>query len=707
MRIAFTHNLRTTGHESEAEFDSPETVEIIRAALASLGHDVFPVDVSGPASRLVHRLEALAPTLIFNTAEGVRGRCREAFYPGLFEQMGLPYTGSDPFTCTVTLDKRLSKQWVAERGVPVPGGRLIERVASHRDLAALDVLPLPVIVKPNAEGSSKGIDARSVVRDRADLRPRVEEWLERYPEGVLVEEFIPGVDVTVPFIEGISPRTGGVLEPAGYRFGHASDEGSIYDYDRKNVAYDSVLVEVPAPLPEPVRRRLKRDARVVFEALGVRDFGRADFRVTAAGHSVFLEVNALPSLEPGASIYASAAVTGFASEPDVLDAIIRSAMRRHGIALPRRRRVVVGPSAVRPPRQLRVGLVYDLKRGDSSGDDDIEAEFDGPATIDAIEGAIAGQGHEVIRLEAGSALFDTLGRCRIDVAFNLAEGRRGRGRESLVPALLDLAGVPHTGSDATALAVTLDKGIAKRLVRTAGVRTADFAIFESPSARRPPSLEFPLIVKPVAEGSSKGIATGSVVRDDDALRQAVLGVVERYQQPALVEAYLPGREFTVGVLGHQRLRVLPPLEVVFHDAAGPNPVYGYREKFPENPEAPARVTFEVPANIEPRLQRLLARDARRAFRALGCRDVARFDFRLDAAGRPSFIECNPLPGLTPGFSDLCVIAEAAGLDHAALITAILAPAIRRARVGRRQRRAPQSAPRVESNHEQDDASPPA
>jgi D-alanine-D-alanine ligase len=194
--------------------------------------------------------------------------------------------------------------------------------------------------------------------------------------------------------------------------------------------------------------------------------------------------------------------------------------------------------------------------------------------------------------------------------------------------------------------------------------------------RLPEGLSFPCMVKPVAEGSSRGVTDKSVVQDEAELRRVVPERVAHYRQPMLVEGFLSGREFTLGLLGPLRadgeLRVLPPLEVVFTDPAARHPVYGFDNKFYSK-----GIEIQVPARVAPDSLAELSRVARGAFEVLGCRDVGRVDLRLDAAGQVSFIECNPLPGLAPDFSDLCLIAKAAGFDYHALIGAILAPALGR------------------------------
>ena len=181
------------------------------------------------------------------------------------------------------------------------------------------------------------------------------------------------------------------------------------------------------------------------------------------------------------------------------------------------------------------------------------------------------------------------------------------------------------------------------------------------------------MVKPVAEGSSKGVISKSVCHNEAELREVVKEMVERYQQPALVEEYIGGREFTVGLLGERRPEVLPPMEIVFTDKSDKTPIYKFEDKLEEND----RIRYEVPAKLEPgQLERLRA-SARTSFMSLGCRDVARIDFRMDETGRIYFIECNPLPGLTPGWSDLVLIAQGDGMDYHTLIGEILSGAIRR------------------------------
>lgn len=666
MNIAFTHNLKSSDSEDEAEFDTLETVHAIRDALTKLGHQVELVEVGGPASLTVARLEALNPDLVFNTAEGRLGRFREAFFPGIFEQLGIPFTGSDAYVCTLTLDKQLTKKVVGDNGVPTPRAKL---VLSPADLEGFSPR-FPVIVKPNYEGSSKGVTQDSIVEDAKALKERAAAWLKRFPAGVLVEEYVAGRDVTVAWVEGVSPQSGGVLSPAEYVFAEAASAGRrwpIYDYQLKNEDSDQVDVRVPADLPPAVREALTAYARTAVQCLGLRDFGRVDFRVTPENSIYFIEVNALPSLEPGAGIYAAGALAGLAGVEGVLEAIVASAERRFGI-VPREK-------ARRGVRRLRVGFAYNEKRIKPGEDPatDTEVEYDAPKTLAAVRQAIESYGHEVVDLEARPEFPAMVAVADVDVVFNIAEGIQGRSREASIPAVLELLDIPYTGSDAATMALTLDKGLAKRIVRDSGVRTPRWLQFETGRERVPGDLTFPMIVKPVAEGSSKGVLQNSVVHNEDELRATAGEIIRRYRQPALAEEFLSGREFTVALLGENRPRVLPPMEILFSEKAGKYPIYTYHHKL----EPVEEIRYQAPAKIDDRLRNEIERVARRAWAALDCRDVARIDIRLDAEGRPNFIECNPLPGLTPGWSDLCLISDSANIDYRTLIGEIMSGAIRR------------------------------
>ncbi len=668
MRIALTHNLKIMGSPDEAEFDSPETIDAVAGSLERAGHEVERIEVSGPASRVIARIEALGPDLIFNTAEGHKGKTREAFYPALFDELGVPFTGSDAYTLGITLDKVLTKRILSSYGVPTPRARLVTR--STLEAGALDDMTFPVIVKPNFEGSSKGISgAFSVCEDAYELAEIVDRQLVRFEAGLIVERYVRGIDVACAFVDGVGPD--GVLDPIEYVIEpqHAGLY-NVYDYHLKNVKPDHVTLR-PPELPIAVLERIQSMTRRIVRALDIKDLGRCEFRVTPAagqrGYEVlFLEVDALPTLEPSAGMFIAARARGVDFD-GVVRAIVKSACRRRGLSA----LVDSTPKKVRRS-SLRVGLTFNMKRIDPT-ENDAEAEFDSPKTIKALTAAIESYGHTVVPLEANADLPHVLTAAAPDVVFNIAEGLRGRGREAQVPALCELLGIPYSGSDPTTLSLCLDKGLTKQILRSAGIDTADWQVLTTGREKLKP-LRYPVIVKPNAEGTSKGITSRSVVADEAAARAAARTLVDKYGQPALVEEYIIGRELTVGLLGEKRPKMLPPMEVVFVDPPQ-HPVYGFEEKQSDTP----RVRFECPANLSQIELKKVEKTVRDTFTSLGCRDVARIDLRLTADGRVVVIEVNPLPGLTPDFSDLCMIGKVAGMDYRTLIGEILAGSIKRFR----------------------------
>lgn len=317
--IAFTHNLKRSAEEAQAEFDTHETVQAICVAFERSGYDVVPIDVNKPLAALVQALEAARASVVFNTAEGFQGRAREALYPALFEQLGLPYVGSDAYTMTLTLDKALSRLVAQEAGVQCP--RQVLRVpgdGNHR------TYPLPCIVKPCYEGSSKGITQDSVVLDGGKLHETVRRAMERYPEGVLIEEFIAGSDVTVPYVEGI-----GVLSPCSYRFPatYVNPTG-IYDYKLKNEWSDRVEVSCPADLSEATAVQIVQEAHRLVRAFNLKGAARLDFRVRTDGEVFFLEANATPSMEEGASLFEAARRSHGLRYAEVLCHMVETVLQR-------------------------------------------------------------------------------------------------------------------------------------------------------------------------------------------------------------------------------------------------------------------------------------------------------------------------------------------------------------------------------------------
>ncbi len=675
MRIALTHNLRLTDSVEEAEFDAPETIDALAQSLASVGHDVERIEVSGPASRLVSRLEAYAPDLIFNSAEGRRGKMRRGFYPALFEQLGMPSTGPDSYSLCVTLDKALTKKIVAGYGVPSPRGRFVSKDTLRA--GGLDDLIFPVIVKPNYEGSSKGITQSSVVDEPIELARAIEEMLPTYPEGLLVESYLAGMDVAVCYLEGLLPLER-IMTPvecvvdASYPRVHP-----IYDYDLKHDDRGSTTWRGPPALAASVLEKIRGMSDRVVSALGLRDAAKIDFRISPNGQIWFLSTTGLPSFDPSGAMLAASACHGLTYTATVLTTL-KSAAARAGLdatkSKPARGR--------RSP--LKVGFAFNMKRLDTSSDDS-EAEYDSPRTIEAIAQAVEGYGHQVVRLEATGDFPRALMTSGVDLVFNIAEGIRGRSREAQVPSLCELLGIPYTGSDPATLSLCLDKGLCKRVLREQGIDTPAFQVLVTGREKLRP-FQFPVIVKPNAEGTSKGITKNSVVDDEAGVRAAARELIDRYDQPALVEEYITGREFTVGLLGEKRPRVLPAMEVVFLHPAE-RPVYDYECK----QHWESHVRYECPAKLTKEEERAIERVSRSTFMALGCRDVARIDIKLAPDGRVWVIEVNPLPGLTPDYSDLCLIANGAKIDYRTLIGEILSGGLKRSR--ERQERG-KEAPRV-------------
>jgi len=660
MRIALTHNLRVADSEEEAEFDTKETMLAIERALSRAGHRVEPFDVTGPASLLVTRLEAFAPDIVFNLAEGHRGKARRAFYPALFEELGIPSTGSDAYTLCVTLDKTLTKKQLAGWGVPSPRGRFVTRATLKN--GGLDELPFPVIVKPNFEGSSKGINQDSVVEDPIALGRVLEAILTEYPDGALVEQYIPGIDVRFVHVEGLPP-----LPPVQTLVSPAYPQRyDIIDYRHANCETNMLERRAPAPVAPAVAERLRDLADRVLSAFALRDVAAFDFRVGPGGDVSFLSATAMPSFAHDGALFAATRAVGVTRDGTVL-AVLRAAAIRHGLTS------LLDATKARTGRarrtSLRVGLAFNMKRIDSNGGDDREAEYDAPETIQAVTGAIESHGHIVVPLEATPDFPRALMSSQVDVVFNIAEGVMGRSREAQVPSLCELLGVPYTGSDSATLSICLDKSLTKRLLND--VETPAFQLLVT-GREKLRSLRYPVIVKPNQEGTSKGIHGKSVCDDEGAVRDVAKELIDRYGQPALVEEYIFGRELTVGLLGERRPRVLPPMEVVFLNERG-RPVYDYQCK----QDWQQHVRYECPARLSKEELRAVERACRATFMALGCRDVARVDLRLTPEGRVYLLEVNPLPGLTPDYSDLCLIANGAKIDYRTLIGEILSCAIKR------------------------------
>ena len=305
------------------------------------------------------------------------------------------------------------------------------------------------------------------------------------------------------------------------------------------------------------------------------------------------------------------------------------------------------------------------------------AEWDAPATIAAVESALSRLG-KVVRLEATEDFPECLRKVRPDIVFNIAEGFRGVNREAQVPAICEFFGIPYSGSDPFTLTLCLDKAKTKETLAFHGIPTPRFAVVEDIGElqTRTADLELPLFVKPLHEGSSKGITDRNLCFDRDHLARQTRFLLENYQQPVLVEEYLPGKEFTCAVLGNgNRATVLPLVGMNFESLPdGALPIYSFDAKFVwDRPDNPLEI-FQCPARITKELQASIERVTLDAFRVLGCRDWARIDVRLDAAGNPNVLEVNPLPGILPDPADnscLPKAARAAGIGYDELIQSCL------------------------------------
>jgi D-alanine-D-alanine ligase len=312
--------------------------------------------------------------------------------------------------------------------------------------------------------------------------------------------------------------------------------------------------------------------------------------------------------------------------------------------------------------------------------DDEFAEWDTWATISAVADALSVFG-EVIHLEATREFPERLRAEQPDIVFNVAEGRGGKNRESHVPAMCEFFDIPYSGSDPLTLSLCLDKARTKEILTYYGVPTAAFTVIESEADLDaiPRQLRYPLFIKPVHEGSSKGITERNFCPTPADLGAHVQHLLDSYQQPVLVEEFLSGAEYTCAVLGNGPCaRVLPIIALNF-DAlpAGAVPVYGFEAKWVwDRPDAPLEI-FDCPARITPALRRVIEATSLRAYRSLGCRDWARIDLRLDAAGTPNVIEVNPLPGILPDPADNSCFpkaARAAGMTYDQLIQTCLTSA---------------------------------
>jgi D-alanine-D-alanine ligase len=327
---------------------------------------------------------------------------------------------------------------------------------------------------------------------------------------------------------------------------------------------------------------------------------------------------------------------------------------------------------------MTIGLTYDLRSEYlAMGYSELDtAEFDREDTVVSIENAIHALGHKTERIGHAKQLAAVLvaGK-RWDLVFNIAEGLHGIGREAQVPSLLDLYEIPYTFSDPMVMSLTLHKGMTKRVIRDAGIPTSDFRVVETEADIDTIAFEPPFFIKPVAEGTGKGTSPDSIVNDRSKLKDTCMRCIADYRQPALVEPYLSGREFTVGILGTgQKAQVLGTVEVHLNETAEAG-VYSYINKEKCEELVVYRLAW---AKDDPTVAQAEAVSLA-AWRTLGCRDAGRIDIRCDKNGRPLFMEVNPLAGIHPEHSDLPIICNQLGIPYITLIDRIIASASARIR----------------------------
>jgi D-alanine-D-alanine ligase len=326
--------------------------------------------------------------------------------------------------------------------------------------------------------------------------------------------------------------------------------------------------------------------------------------------------------------------------------------------------------------KLKVGITYNLRKDFPYRENqpiDLLEEFDSEETVDAIRDVLETDGHEVIKLGGDTGLIDRLKKTPTDIVFNIAEGLRGRNREAHIPALLEYLNIPYTGSDPLTLSLTLDKSMAKRVVMSEGIPTPRFKKVEKIEDIDDLDLRYPLFVKLCYEGSSKGVRSDSKIKDSLSLKEKTEWLLRTYGPPLLVEEFVQGPEFTVGILGNENPKVLGVMHIEIKGSSPSEAIYSLEVKR----EWEKRVFYHCPPSIDPPLLRKIEEVALQSYRVLECRDVSRVDIRVDEEETPYFLEINPLPGLSPVYGDLPIMAKHMGWDYGQLVKAIFHHALKR------------------------------
>ncbi len=325
---------------------------------------------------------------------------------------------------------------------------------------------------------------------------------------------------------------------------------------------------------------------------------------------------------------------------------------------------------------FRVGITYNLRTDFARRENqptDLWEEFDSEETIDAIREVLQSEGHHVVKLGGDTRLIDRLKETPVDFVFNIAEGLHGRNREAHIPSLLEFLNIPYTGSDPLTLSLTLDKAMAKRIVMNDGVPTPRFVKIMRIEDLDRLNLGYPLFVKLCYEGSSKGVRLDSKVEDRGSLEERVKRLLQNYGPPVLVEEFVSGPEFTVGVLGNEDPSVLGVMQIEIKGKPPNESIYSLEVKR----EWKEKVQYHCPPPVDGTLLKRIEEVALQSYRALECRDVSRVDIRVGGDGIPYFLEINPLPGLSPVYGDLPIIARGMGWDYARLVKTIFHHALKR------------------------------
>jgi D-alanine-D-alanine ligase len=326
--------------------------------------------------------------------------------------------------------------------------------------------------------------------------------------------------------------------------------------------------------------------------------------------------------------------------------------------------------------EFKVGITYNLKKDFPQQKDqpiDSFEEFDSEETIDAIRQVLESDGHEVLKLGGGTGLIDKLRTFPVDIVFNIAEGIGGRNREAHIPALLEFLNIPYTGSDPLTLSLTLDKAMAKKVVRSDAIPTPGFKKVEKMKDLHDLDLHYPLFVKLCYEGSSKGVRLDSKISDPATLREKVGWLLESYGTPVLVEEFVSGPEFTVGILGNSEPAILGVMQIEIKGSHPDEAIYSLEVKR----EWEEKVRYHCPPPIDQTLQKRIQEVALASYRVLDCRDISRVDIRVGQDGIPYFLEVNPLPGLSPTYGDLPMMARYMGWGYDQLIRNIFHHALKR------------------------------